>query len=216
MTKTNSKAVLSPPDGLSMREQARWWTCNPESLLAALKNGTISGELFNAIERAAKDTDLAMKIADREQVNGLTQEERGRLFSLLTDGGELGGPKKGAPSRALSDLCMAHAIKHITDPHKRKQELRKAIVAELGGTAEEDRIRKRIKRIEDLWRLASQFNPNSIEMLLVGLESNKVHDPDNPVILDQSQILWLLEVYSMFFEEGSTEKELPEINTPPL
>jgi hypothetical protein len=180
----------SPPDGMSLREQARWWLSEIELFLFASINKTIPEEVMQEIERCAKDNDLAMKIADRNKVKKvLTNKERARLFSLLTDGGELVEPKQGRYSKVLSDLYMAYSVREISDPQEKKQLLRDAIINESGAMAE-DSIYKRIMRIKKLWQSVSHFPPEIIETFV------KISQEEKLKYSSQEHLFFALEVLS--------------------
>lgn len=166
ITAESGKGILNPPDGLTVREQARWWVKEPEMLLVAMSNGNISPEVMDAIERAAKDNDLAFKVIDSTKVDGLTNEDRSRLFALSTDGGDWMPSKRGRSSKALSNLRMAFKIREVSDEPTRKKMLTEAIYAESNGMIEKDAVRKRIKEIEKLWESISSVNPLFIEAFI--------------------------------------------------
>jgi len=196
----------APPDGLSAGEQARWWLREPEMLLVAQFNGDISEQVMQAIERAAKDNDLAHKIIDAKKVDGLTNAERSRLFEILTDGGAWEPKRKGPPSTALSDLRIAFELKNVLDSEERKQKLSAAIHQDFGGgKVEADRIRKRIKRIEALWEAVRQFDHDVIASLL-----EDISDYDN---MDADMIPRILSILSKL---SQTKAILSETNPPSI
>lgn len=176
--------LLQPPEGLTLHEQARWWTRHPVEMLLALNQGKIISEVLEECLQIGKDADLAMKISDREKVTGLNNEERKRIFFLLTDGGELGDPRKGRPSKALPDLRIAYSIRDIYDAQAREQALHDAVVAD-SGVMEADSIYRRIRRIEKLWSTVKHFRPEAIDLLL----RNSSNDDD----CTQEQLIFLLE-----------------------
>ena len=157
--------LLQPPEGLTLREQARWWLSHPVELQMALLQKEITPDVWEECICVAKDNDLAMKIADPKKVNGLGNEERKRLLFLLTDGGELGDPRQGRPSKVLTDLRIANSIRDISDFHTRERALRDAVIADSGVMAD-DSIYRRMKRIEKLWVTVEHFKPEVIDLFL--------------------------------------------------
>jgi hypothetical protein len=182
--KDSQLQIISPPHGSSIREQARWWMFRGELAALALSNGMIPDNVIEAIKLASSDNDLAFKIIDKKKVESLANEERSRLFSLLTDGGEWSGQKMGAPSKAVSDLRMAFDIREIVDDKERYDQLKNAIFTESGGCIEISAIKLRIKRIENLWQQVNQLNPLFIKAFLEAC-------PDD-LALEAKKISWLL------------------------
>lgn len=187
---------LSPPEGLSIHEQARWWSKHPAELEFALSQGTITPEVWEECLQVGKDVDLAMKIADRNKVTGLDLEERKRLFFLLTDGGELEKPSRGRPSKALPDLRIAYALREISDPQARVKALHDAVVAD-SGVMEEDSIYRRIKRIEKLWSKVKHFKLETINLFLI----NSKNEDDFSIEL----IIRLLELFAYIQDQCRTQ-----------
>lgn len=176
--------ILSPPDGLSIREQARWWMVRGELAALALNNGIIPDDVVEAIKIASSDNDLAFKIIDKKKVGGLTNEERSRLFYLLADGGEWSSLRMGAPSKAVSDLRMAFVIREIAGDKERYDLLKNAIRAEAGAVTEMRAIKLRIERIESLWQQVNRVNLLLIKAFLEAC-------PDD-LALDANAIICLL------------------------
>lgn len=196
--------LLSPPDGLSLREQAQWWLRNPDMFMYACVQKTISDEVMQEIELAAKDNDLAMKVADRDRVDGLSNEERRRLFCLLTGGAEISEPRRGRPSMAVADLRIANSVRGISDPEVRKQALHDAVIA--SGFVAEDSAYRRIKRIEDLWRAVSHFKPEVLDQFL--------HECSDEKSFSEDDIVNLLAVFTLIEERFDEDAKL--LNRPPL
>lgn len=182
--KDSQLQMLSPPDGLTGHDQARWWMARGELAALAMSNNMIPDDVIEAIKLASSDNDLAFKIINKKKVDGLANEERSRLFSLLTDGGEWSGQKMGAPSKAVFDLRMAFAIREIEADKERADLLETAIFTESGGCIEISAIKLRIKRIENLWQQVNRLNPLLIKAFLEAC-------PDD-LALDAKKICWLL------------------------
>lgn len=116
--------VMQPPEGLTLREQARWWAQNPHLLQIALARKALSPEIWAAILQVGKDVDLAHKIIDRKKVSGLTVEERGRIFELLTDGGVFDGSTRGRRENVARDIEIANVADEINDSRERNRRIR--------------------------------------------------------------------------------------------
>jgi hypothetical protein len=124
MSSERSKGILYPPDGLTINEQARWWMSDAVMLQVGLTNKEISKEVMLAIKQVAKDNDLAYKIIDDKIVKGLTNEERGRLYFVLTVGGEWQGNDKSRPPETVRDLLLALSTQGIESPRELNTALR--------------------------------------------------------------------------------------------
>lgn len=115
---------LGPPDGLTIRETARWWAGEPIKLTDAFKRNAITEDVVAAIIQVTKDNDLAHKIIDAKMVKGLYNEERSRLYYLLTDGGEWEGKSRTRPPETVRDLILAFKIQDIDSARERNKVLR--------------------------------------------------------------------------------------------
>lgn len=76
-----------PPEGLSPQDEAKWWMQNPEWMLMAIVNDTLTPEIKEEIKRVDEDIQSAYRVIDRKKVPGLSEKQRGRMFELLTGGG---------------------------------------------------------------------------------------------------------------------------------
>lgn len=177
-----SQGILCPPEGLTVREQARWWAGEPEMLMVALANDDISPDVMSEIARVAKQNDLAFKVANRKKVDGLTNDDRDEIFSMLTDGGECPVPRQGPPSKALTDLRFAYDIREVTEQAQRRKLLREAILKEFAVS--DEAVNKRIQRIEKLWQSLIHIDSDLIGSLL------QASQPDDT--LTYEDIHWLL------------------------
>lgn len=177
---SNGQRELHPPEGLSLREQARWWCCEPEALLVAFRNDSLSDDAKQAIECVAKDNDLAHKVIDSKVVPGLSASERARLFELLTDGGTRSSqPSKRGPKRKIKHaLDVADSIAGLQG-REANQTAREAAGNKYYGNT--SKLKQMVKQASDERQAASdlitetnrnisdyiQNNPESVETALV-------------------------------------------------
>lgn len=154
--------IPQPPDGLTLREQARWWAQNPKCLHMALLHDIIPPETFAAIFQVGKDNDLSRKIIDRKNVHGLTSEERARIYELLTDGKEWRDQKHEPTISAVDELLLTEAANEITDPEERRHHLHK----ESKSHGKSGETTKLLKRIDGLLDKFKGYDPQVLSMLL--------------------------------------------------
>lgn len=173
------QGIFCPPEGLSVEGQARWWLTELDMFMMAHNSGIIPANVMAAIEQITKDNDLAFKIIDDEKVRGLNNEERGRIFYRLTNGGEWTGRKQGAPTKTLQDLRIAYELRDITDQKTRRDALATEIKEQSGGMVSDDGVYRRLRRIENLWQSVRHYEPEILGCIL-----NNIHEDDMSITED--------------------------------
>ena len=120
--------IMTPPDGLSLRDQARWWLQEPVMLEIALENNSISREVFEEMQKVGIDKDsnlkLAHEIIDRCKVPGMKAEDRSRMYANLTDGGEWSPTGRGRKSNVARDLKVALETAGMQNARERNRKAR--------------------------------------------------------------------------------------------
>jgi len=193
--------VFCPPEGLTTEEQARWWLSEPVMFMMAVNNGSIPSNVMAAIEETTKDHGHAFKIIDEKRVRGLTNEERSRLFYILTNGGEWSGRKQGASTKTLQNLRLAYATREISDLNTRRDMLSDAILKQSGGMISKDGIYRRIRRIDQLWQSVCHYKPGVIACIVNSC-------PEDDISITEDTIHWMAGLLNAFNELPDDEMRL--------
>lgn len=119
--------------------------------------------------QSAKDVDLAHKISDTKVVKGLTNEERNRIFELLTGGGEWTGKGKAQKSEAIRDLKLAIKLRSIADPREQNKFLRE-VTGKYGKFSNKGNPTSNTgafkAKLESLLKQVEGYNPDNLMMVL--------------------------------------------------
>ena len=190
--KSSTQIAAAPPEGFTLQEQGRWWASHPAEFQRAFATKTISQEVLEAIFRAAKDNDLAMKVIDRTKVPGLKEEERSRIFELLTCGGIYGGRKKDGPKpKTRRNLRIAIAIDGITDPRERNR-----IAREMAGDRYPKDSSNVSKLLNEVGKTRSKWNEHDLVIACAILQMDPDFDPT------EEELGFLVEIFKHLIEEG--------------